>query len=243
MRILVLQHHPEEHPGVFRDFLAEDGIEWDAVELDAGETIPSLDGYAALWSFGGPMDVWQKADHPWIENEIAVLREAVMEREMPVLGVCLGHQLLAEALGGEVGPMERGEIGVLDVIATGIGASDPLFGSTDPQPVLQWHSAEVTALPPGAEALAESPVTAVQALRYGNHAYGIQYHVEVTSETVPAWGCIPEYKSALERTLGADALGQFEQDVSDNLAAFNASARRLYDGFKALMTQPTVAAE
>lgn len=237
MRLLVLQHHPDEHPGIFRDFLAADGIAWEAVELDAGETIPPLAGYDALWSFGGPMDVWQTDQHPWIEDEKAVIREAVRERRMPFLGVCLGHQLLAEALGGKVGPMDRGEIGVLAIEPTEAGVADGFFASAAPLAALQWHSAEVKTAPPDSTVLASSPVSAVQALRCGQRAYGIQYHVEVTADTVTNWGCIPEYKAALERAAGAQALAEFKAAADANMAGFHQNARRLYEGFKVLVTR------
>ena len=84
MRVLVFQHADVEHPGIFRDFLAEDGIAWDAVELDAGEAIPSLEGYDQLWVMGGPMDAWQEAQHPWLVAEKQAIREAVELRAMPV---------------------------------------------------------------------------------------------------------------------------------------------------------------
>ena len=104
MHILVLQHADVEHPGIFRRFLEEDGHTYDAVELDAGETLPSIDGYDALWVMGGPMDVWQEDEHPWLVQEKSYINECVEDRGLPYLGLCLGHQLLAEALGGNVGP-------------------------------------------------------------------------------------------------------------------------------------------
>ncbi len=216
MRLLILQHHPEEHPGIFREFLEADGVAWDAVELDAGEAIPTLECYDALWSFGGPMDVWQEQEHPWLKQEKAVIREAVLERDLPFLGVCLGHQLLAEALGGRVGPAPA-EVGVMSVSPTVEGRNDPLLAMTGDIAALQWHGAGVLELPPDGVALAQSPLCPVQALRCGRRAYGIQYHVEVTDTTVPTWGCIPEYKEALERTLGAGALANFEAEVSRKL--------------------------
>ena len=104
MRFLVFQHIACEHPGAFRDYFAEDGISWDVAELDEGEDIPDLDGYDALWVMGGPMDMWEKVANPWFEFEIEAVRKAVLDLQMPFMGICLGHQILAEALGGEVGP-------------------------------------------------------------------------------------------------------------------------------------------
>jgi len=83
MRVLVFQHIAIEHPGIFRDFLAADGVAWDAVELDAGDPIPPLDGYDALLVMGGPMDVWEEDAHPWLAAEKRAIRAAVAERAMP----------------------------------------------------------------------------------------------------------------------------------------------------------------
>ena len=158
MKILVLQHAAVEHPGIFREFLAEDGHVYDAIELDEGEPLPELDGYEALWVMGGPMDTWQEDAHPWLKDEKAFIREAVAERGLPYLGLCLGHQLLADALGGEVGPSDTPEIGVMDVQLTEVGASGVIFdGLPERFPCLQWHSAEVKKMPAGASCLATSP--------------------------------------------------------------------------------------
>ncbi len=232
MRLLVFQHIAIEHPAIFRDFMAADGVSWDAVELDEGEPIPALDGYDALMVMGGPMDAWQEDEHPWLVPEKAAVREAVAGRAMPYLGVCLGHQLLGEALGGRVGPMAAPEIGVLDVELTPEGAADPLFAGLGPTiQSLQWHGAEVAEAPPGSAVLAGSPVCLVQALRVGERAWGIQFHCEVTAETVPEWGRVPAYREALEAALGAGARAGFEAHAARALADFNASARTLYDNF------------
>ena len=232
MRFLVFQHIALEHPGIFRDFFKRDGIQWDAVELDEGERIPSLRGYDALWVMGGPMDVWEEAEHPWLRPEQNAIREAVVDRGMPYMGICLGHQLLGAALGGTVGKARQAEVGILDVSLNEAGRADPLFDGIDSQfKALQWHGAEVSQPPPGAIVLAQSPLCGVQAMRYGRHAYGMQYHTELTGVTVSEWGDVPAYSCALDQTLGAGALPRLDAEAKRHMAKFNRDSERLYTNF------------
>jgi GMP synthase-like glutamine amidotransferase len=232
MRFLVFQHIDIEHPGIFRDFFAADGIAWDAVELDAGERIPSFDGYDALWVMGGPMDVWQEEEHPWFRAEKAAIRDAVVGRRMPFMGICLGHQLLGASVGGKVGKAPQAEVGILDVELTSAGRRDPLFdGIADRFKALQWHGAEVQEAPPGATILAQSPLCRVQAMRIGSNAYGLQYHTELTPQTVAQWGDVPAYSCSLDQTLGQGALPRLDADAKRHMADFNRDSRRLYDNF------------
>jgi len=97
MKLLVLQHIACEHPGQLREYLNRDGVDWQSVELDEGEKIPSLEPFDALWVMGGPMDVWDTDEHPWLIDEKAAIRRWVSELKRPYLGLCLGHQLLADA--------------------------------------------------------------------------------------------------------------------------------------------------
>lgn len=235
MRVLVFQHISVEHPGIFRDFLKADGGSWDAVELDAGEAIPSFDGYDALWVMGGPMDVWEEDTHPWLVDEKRAIRDWVSAGR-PFLGFCLGHQLLADAMGGRVGPGTAPEVGILQVELTEAGQGDPLFaGLPSPSQCLQWHGAAVLEAPPGAAVLARSAVCPIQSIRVGRCAYGLQYHVEATADTVPEWGCVPAYQASLEATMGSGALRRFEEAAARNLPGLNAAARMLYDNFAGIV--------
>jgi len=236
MRILVFQHVNVEHPGVFREFWAEDGHEWVPVELDEGQAIPPLEAFDALVAMGGPMDVWQEDRYPWLVAEKAAIRHWVQRLDRPFLGICLGHQLLAEALGGKVSPMTRPEVGLADVELTLSGRDDPILAGMGAKvETFQWHGAEVSRLPEGAAILAANAMCPVQAFRYGRRAFGFQYHCEITATTVDDWKQIPAYRQSLEDALGGEAAERLGGTVAARLTNFQKSARRLNSNFMAVV--------
>lgn len=191
-------------------------------EADAPPRDPR--SYDAVMVFGGAMHVDQEDRHPWLAPEQALLRELV-ERAVPLLGVCLGSQLLAAAAGGVARRARRPEIGWRRVEVTTEGAADPLLAPLAPSfEAFQWHSYEFS-LPPGASALARSEVC-LQGFRLGN-AVGIQFHAEVTGDDALAW--IEDFRSDEDAAgigLDADAL---RHRTRESIEAWNETGRALCD--------------
>jgi len=232
MRVLVFQHIDVEHPGSFRELMAADGMAWDTVEWDEGGVAPAPDGYDLLMAMGGPMDVWEDDKLPWLTAEKAFIRHWVRELEKPFLGLCLGHQLLAAALGAKVGPMAKPEVGLTTVAPTAAAAADPVMRAlAAPIRCLQWHGSEVKEIPAGGVHLAANAACPIQAMRVGKAAYGFQYHVEVTPATVPEWSAVPAYAASLAATLGADGARAFAADTEAALPDLTAGARAFWRAF------------
>jgi len=239
MKIIILQHINIEDPGYIKDLMIKDGAELTTIELDEGGKIPKdLSKYDAMFCMGGPMDTWMEKDYPWLIDEKKRIKEFVVDLQKPYLGFCLGCQLLGEVIGGKVVKSENPEIGMLNINFSENKNNDLLF-SKFPEIItsLQWHSYEVQELENNNDAtlIASSTGTKYQIFKYKNHAYGIQFHIEVKKTTVGEWGCVPEYKSALEKELGKGALEKFDVDSQKHIPTLNEYSQILYENFKKLI--------
>jgi len=236
MKVIVLQHIKIEDPGYIKDLMIIDGAKLTTIELDEGEKIPNnLSTFDAMFCMGGPMDTWMEKDYPWLVDEKKKIKEFVVDLKKPYLGFCLGCQLLGEVIGGKVAKTNNPEIGMLNINFSENKKDDPLF-SKFPEKItsLQWHSYEVQGLENNKNVtlLASSPETKYQIFKYQSHAYGIQFHIEVKDTTVSEWGCVPEYKSALEKQLGEGALEKFDKEAQANMQNMNNYSKILYSKFK-----------
>lgn len=232
-RAIVLQHMNHDHPGRFLDLFAEDHIIPEFVRLFEGQAIPSLAPYDFMFVLGGAQDTWQEDEHRFLRAEKEAIREWVLQRAKPYFGVCLGHQLLASALGGEVALAGEGEVGVFDVEIAEEAASDPLMsGLAGRHKVMQWHFAEVKQVPRQARVLASSPRTVVQALGVDSHAMGTQFHCEFSPQTLASWSSLPGYIQSLEKHLGPGAYSRLLQESYPLMPDMARMTRRLYENLK-----------
>ena len=232
MNFLSLQHIAIEDPGYIKDLLLADGHNLTTIELDEGEKIPTnLDSFDVMFSMGGPMDTWMEDEHPWLIDEKKTIQKFVLEMKKPFIGFCLGCQLLGEVLGGRVVKSNPPEIGILDINLTDKAKSDPLFlNFPNTFKALQWHSYEVQSLENNEDIniLGSSGPTKFQIFNYKNYAYGIQFHIEIKNDTVSNWGNVPEYKQALEDSLGEGSLDTMKIESDLHLKQMNDLSSSLY---------------
>jgi len=228
--ILVFRHVPHEGLGTLAARLEKEGLSYRYLDpTRRGARFPSISSLAGLIVMGGPMGVYETKRFPFLKPEWAYLRKA-LHGGVPTLGICLGSQLMARALGARVYPNREKEIGWYRIKRTGEGKKDPAFRGGPENPwVFQWHG-DTFDLPRGARRLASSAVCRNQAFRWGRSAYGLQYHVEVDGAMIRDWLSQP----GASREIAAVGPGQ-ENKIKDQTPhrapGLNRLAQSLYDSF------------
>jgi len=220
--LIIIQNDPEVPAGSYGEYLREQNIPFRTVSPYAGEELPTVAELSAAICLGGAMGVHDTAKYPFLLGVKGLIKECV-QLETPFLGVCLGGQLLADALGGEVSSNRHGEKGSLTVSLTPAGEEDRLFaGIAQNFSTFQWHN-DSFAIPPGGVRLAESAACLNQAFRYGANAFGTQFHPEVDRAIVESWA----------RWTGETApfVASFLKDFEDAQADYTLASRRLLANF------------
>ena len=232
--ILVFRHTPHCPLGSVADFLDQAGLDYRYVDLFADvPTRLSPQQSAGLIVLGGPMSANDVEAHPFLEPELNWIRGAV-EARVPLLGICLGAQLLAKALEEKVYPNRVQEIGWYPLEVLPQAAGDRLFdGCQAAETVFQWHG-DTFDLPPGAVHLARSELCPHQAFRYGECAYGLQFHVEITPEIMAEWFREPELHSTLGKDVDPQAI---RAEAPVRFPAIRALSSRLLSRFAGLCRQ------
>jgi GMP synthase (glutamine-hydrolysing) len=216
MELLVVEHEAQCPPGWMGEWLAEAGAELDVRRPYAGDALPAdLTGHSGVVVLGGEMGAYDDETHPWL-TDVKRLVVAAVDDGTPVLGICLGHQLVAVALGGAVGPNPHGQqIGVLDVGWTAEAYDDRLLGELARRPAavpaVQWNNDVVTRLPDGAVVLARTDRDELQAVRFAPAVWGVQWHPEAGEEIIRPWAD-HDRDDAVER--GVDVDGYVEDVVA-----------------------------
>ena len=223
--VAIFRHSPTEGPGYFAAYLEAHSIEWKLVKIDAGEAVPSSAGeFSGLVFMGGPMSVNDNLS--WIPGALRLIRAAV-EQQVPLLGHCLGAQLMSKALGGTVTASPRKEIGWGRVDIAGSEQARAWFGDTRSFLAFHWHG-ETFSIPPGAACIASSPHCDNQAFVLDRHL-GMQCHVEMTPEMIRAW--CESGKEELARSASPTVQGarEIEAHLQPRVEVLRRVAARLYE--------------
>jgi len=225
LSVLVFQHDPHDGPGYLGEALLERGARLTIIRLDEDEAVPDPSAYDMLLVMGGAMNVYQEDKYPWLLQETHAISRVVAAGK-PVLGVCLGGQLLAKALGAKVHLGAATEIGLTQITLTEAGESDPLFEGLSQVEAVEWHD-DTFDIPSGAIVLARSEGCAHQAFRFGQWVYGLQFHPEVSPMMLAEW--IKEADEPIDRS-------SFQRAIETKVGALQSQADRLIDNFVRVYT-------
>ena len=237
-RLLVFQHVAAEPLGTLDPLIRQRGhrIRFVNFERDP-DARPDIDRYKGLVVLGGPMNVEDQAQRAHLRTELAAI-ERMLELGRPVLGICLGAQLLAHALGAPVKRHPTSEIGWYDVHATAAGQDDPVIAPLGKRsPIFQWHGRHFE-VPDTATHLARSETCEQQAFRYGDTAYGFQVHLEMDQPLIERWLANPAYRRELEQLSGTQDEARIRADTQRHIAGMQAQAGDVFNKFLDLVGRP-----
>jgi len=238
-RLLVFQHVPHEILGTFNPLLKDAGFRIRYINFGrTPDAIPEIDKYDGLIILGGPMCVDQADKYPHLLAEIKAI-QAAMESNMPVLGICLGAQLIAKALDAGVRQNPVKEIGWYDVTPTPDGEKDPLFKHfSGTKKIFQWHG-DTFDVPRKGVLLASSPECSNQAFRFGDRTYGLQFHLEVDAALIERWLSTPVHVHELEQLHGDINAEQIRQDTQSYINDSTDLGKRLFGAYIELFSSRT----
>ena len=238
-KLLVFQHVPHEILGTLHPMLRNAGFRMRYVNFGRSNcSIPKLRNYDGLVVLGGPMNVDESDEYPYLVPETESIREFI-NMDLPVLGICLGSQLIAKALGARVYKNPEKEIGWYDVSTTEEGKRDPLLGVFgEVEKVFQWHG-DTFEIPPGASHLATSPACANQAFRYGDKVYGFQFHLEVDAPMIERWLVTPVNRKEIKELSGKINPDTIRSQTPKNINTLSELSRRTFSGFIDLLGAPS----
>jgi GMP synthase (glutamine-hydrolysing) len=230
-KILVCQHVGYEILGTLNPLFKEHGFRIRYVNFGRfPEMTPGVAGYDGMILLGGPMNVDQMEKYPHLAHEIRMIEEG-LQREIPILGICLGAQLIAKALGAEVGRNREKEIGWYDLSLTPEGKTDPVFQHFhNPEKVFQWHGDTFT-IPRGAVCLATSSTCANQAFRYGDKVYGLQFHLEVDQPMIERWLQVPNHQREMEGLVGKIVPEKIQEETGCHIGRLEDLSEKTFTEF------------
>jgi GMP synthase - Glutamine amidotransferase domain len=232
----ILLHDTIAPQGTLTEIIQRHGFTYEICDV-VNKGLPAIDAYQAVVILGGRQHVYECTAYPYLQTEQRYIQELIAQN-MPLLGICLGAQIIAAALGAQVYPNAHTEIGFYDVQLTPEGQLDPLFaGLQTDEKVFHWHQ-DTFDLPAGATLLASLPTTRQQAFRYGACTYGVQYHIELDQPVLHSWLYHPSSQESMITNIGTTRYQAIVQEQAVHFSQYQADSATLFENFLRIGNEP-----